>query len=152
MRMKSIAVAALIGVGFLSACASNSGKAYTREQARGEQNVRFGVVDSVRDVRIEGTKTPIGAVAGGVAGGVAGNSIGGGHGRGLFTILGAVLGGLGGGAAEEGISKRDGVEITVRLDNGNITAVTQEAEADDAFYPGDRVRLLSGGGVTRVAH
>jgi outer membrane lipoprotein SlyB len=29
-------------------------------------------------------------------------------------------------------------------------AITQEA--DEAFAPGERVRILSGGGVTRVSH
>jgi outer membrane lipoprotein SlyB len=36
----------------------------------------------------------------------------------------------------------------VRLDNGNMIAITQEA--DEQFKPGERVRVLSGGGVSRV--
>ncbi|MBA2350875.1 MAG: glycine zipper 2TM domain-containing protein [Burkholderiales bacterium] len=152
-NLKALTTAALIGAAALTGCAAGqSGRDYSREQVRGEQNVRFGVVESVRPVQIEGTKTPIGGGAGAVVGGVAGNTVGGGSGRTIATLIGAVLGGLGGAAAEEGVTKREGVEVTVTLDSGNVTAVTQAADAAEVFKPGDRVRLLSGGGVTRVAH
>lgn len=130
--------------------ASTSGAAYTREQARTPQEVQFGVVDSVRDVTIEGTKTPIGPAAGAVVGGVAGSTVGGGRGSAVGAVLGAVAGGLAGGALEEGVTKHKGLEITVKLDNGKLLAVTQNA--DEVFRPGDRVRVLTGGGVTRVSH
>jgi outer membrane lipoprotein SlyB len=48
------------------------------------------------------------------------------------------------------VTKKQGLEITVKLDNGELRAITQEA--DETFRPGERVRLLSGGGVTRVTH
>ena len=55
----------------LGACASsNSGGVYSREEARKVQTVRMGVVESVRSVKLEGTKTPIGAAAGAAVGGV----------------------------------------------------------------------------------
>ena len=46
--------------------------------------------------------------------------------------------------------RKPGIEVTVKLDNGELRAVTQEA--DENFRPGERVRLLSGSGVTRVSH
>ena len=135
----------------LIGCApSQSGSAYSRAQTRQVQEVQMGVVESVRQVQIEGTKTPIGAGAGAVVGGVAGSTVGGGRGRGIATVLGAVGGGLAGAAVEEGVTRRQGLEITVRLDNGRMLAVTQEA--DESFAPGQRVRILTGGGVTRVSH
>ena len=140
--------AGIIGLG---GCASGmGGKNYTRAQARTVQEVEMGRVESVREVRIEGTKTPIGAGAGAVVGGVAGSTMGGGRGSVVGAAVGAVLGGLGGAAAEEGITRKRGVEITVRLDAGRTIAVTQAA--DEAFREGDRVRVLTGGGVTRVSH
>lgn len=129
---------------------SKSGSAYSRDEARHESTIREGVVDSVRTVQIEGTKTPVGTLAGGAVGGIAGSGIGGGSGRAVGAILGAVAGGLAGSAAEEGITRKDGYEITVRLNNGDLRAVVQEA--DEQFRPGDRVRLVSQGGVTRVTH
>lgn len=148
----------LIAAGFaalatliLTGCAgSQSGSAYSRSQTRGEMNVRMGVVESVRQVAIEGTQSGVGAAAGGVIGGVAGSDIGHGKGSTVGAVLGAVLGGVAGQAIEERTSKKDGLEITIKLDSGQIIAVTQEA--DDQFHAGERVRVLSGSGVTRVSH
>lgn len=149
---KSFAVA-LIAAGtlLLAGCpAGLGGKDYSRSQARTVQEVRMGIVESVREVRIEGTKTPIGAGAGAVVGGVAGSTVGSGRGSVVGTAVGAVLGGLGGAAAEESVTRQKGVEITVKLDSGRLLAITQAA--DEQFRVGDRVRVLSGGGVTRVSH
>jgi outer membrane lipoprotein SlyB len=145
----SILLAAMLALG---SCAGGLGsKDYSRSQARGEQSVRMGVVESVREVNIEGTKTPLGAGAGAAVGGVAGSSIGGDGKSGIVgAIIGAVAGGLGGAAAEEGFTRKRGVEVTIKLDSGNMVAITQEAEENEVFHPGDRVRIVSGGGVSRV--
>mgnify|MGYP001216196220 CR=1 FL=1 len=103
----------------------------------------------VKPVQIEGTKTPVGGLAGAAVGGVAGSNVGGGKGQIIGGIIGAVAGGRAGAAAEEGLTRKQGMEITVRLDNGSLIAVVQEA--DQQFAPGDRVRVLSGGGATRVS-
>jgi outer membrane lipoprotein SlyB len=136
---------------FLAGCASSqSGSVYSRDEARRTQTIRMGVVESVRTVRIEGTKSPVGTVAGGAVGGIAGSSIGHGRGSAAAAVVGAVVGGLAGAAAEEGLTRKDGLEITVKLDNGNMVAVVQEA--DEQFHPGERVRLIESGGTTRVSH
>lgn len=134
----------------LAACASQSGSSYERTQTRSEQTVRLGVVDSVRNVTIEGTQSGVGAVAGAAVGGLGGSNVGGGKGSTVGAVLGAVLGGVAGNAIEGSTTKKAGLEITVKLDNGQLTAITQEA--DEQFRPGERVRILSGGGATRVAH
>lgn len=135
----------------LAGCpAGLGGKDYSRSQARTVQEVQMGIVESVREVNIEGTKTPIGAGAGAVVGGVAGSTVGGGRGTAIATTVGAVLGGLGGAAAEEAVTRQKGVEITVKLDSGRMIAITQAA--DEEFRVGDRVRVLTGGGTTRVSH
>lgn len=135
----------------LAGCASGTGgKDYSRAQARTAQEVQMGIVESVRAVNIEGTKSPVGAGAGAVVGGVAGSTVGSGRGSVVGAAIGAVIGGLGGAAAEEAVTRREGVEITVKLDSGKLLAVTQAA--DESFAVGDRVRVLTGGGVTRVSH
>ena len=136
----------------ITGCAStSSGSIYSSSQAGREQTVRMGVVESVRQVSIEGSKSGVGTLAGGAIGGVAGSNIGGGNrGSAVGTILGAVAGGVAGNMIEQGTTKKQGLEITVKLDNGELRAITQEA--DEAFRSGERVRLLSGGGVTRVTH
>lgn len=141
-----LALSALLG-----ACASsNSGSVYSRDEARRVQTVKAGVVESVRQVKLEGTKSGVGTATGAVVGGVAGNGVGGGRGQVITTVLGAVVGGIAGAVAEEGITRKDGVEITVKLDSGNLVAIVQEA--DEQFSPGDKVRLLESGGTTRVSH
>lgn len=154
MKQMAILTAALIGVSMvaLSGCASPSlsGSAYSRDQARQEQSVRTGVVESVRQVQIDGTRSSIGAAAGSVVGGVAGSNVGQGKGSSVAAILGAVGGGIAGQAIEQAATRKPGIEITVRLDNGSMVAITQEA--DEAFRPGERVRILAGGGVSRVTH
>lgn len=135
----------------LGGCASGvGGKDYSRTQTRSVQEVQMGIVESVREVNIEGTKTPIGAGAGAVVGGVAGSTVGSGKGSAVGATVGAVLGGLGGAAAEEVITRQKGVEITVKLDSGRLIAITQAA--DESFRVGDRVRVLTGKGTTRVSH
>jgi outer membrane lipoprotein SlyB len=151
-RSKSPAIL-VVAVLALSGCAGGLGsKDYSRGQARGEQSVRMGVVESVREVNIEGTKTPIGAGAGAAVGGIAGSSIGDGRTGALGAIVGAVAGGVGGAAIEEGVTRGKGVEVTIKLDSGNFVAITQASEEGVIFKPGDRVRIVSGGGVSRVTH
>jgi outer membrane lipoprotein SlyB len=145
-RILLAAVAALS----LAGCAtSKSGSVYSREDALREQTVRMGVVETVRSVSIEGTKSGIGAIAGGAAGGIGASTIGSGRASAVAAVAGAVAGGLLGAAAEEGLTRKEGVEVTVRLDNGELRAIVQEA--DEPFKPGDRVRLLSVNGQTRVS-
>ncbi|OHC68475.1 MAG: hypothetical protein A2045_06685 [Rhodocyclales bacterium GWA2_65_20] len=145
------ALAATLAAVVLAGCAgSQSGSSYSTTQARGEMTVRMGVVESVRQVTIEGSRTPVGALAGGIVGGVAGSNIGGGKGATIGTVLGAVAGGVAGQAIEEHASKKNGLEITVKLDGGQLVAITQEA--DEQFHPGERVRILSGRGTSRVSH
>ena len=121
---------------------------YTREQARREQTVRMGYIESIREVRLEGTRSGVGPAAGAVVGGVAGSTIGHGRGSAVGAILGAVAGGVVGQAAEQSATARRGVEVTVKLDSGQMVAIMQEA--DESFRPGDRVRILSDGATSRV--
>jgi outer membrane lipoprotein SlyB len=107
-------------------------------------------VESVRHVQIEGTRSGVGTAAGAVVGGVAGSNVGAGKGSTVGAVLGAVGGGLLGSALEQGTTKKAGLEITVKLDSGKLLAITQEA--DEEFRVGERVRILTGGGVTRVSH
>ncbi len=151
---KTLAVfLALSGSLALNGCytPASSGSVYSAGQARSEQTVRLGVVESVRQVTIQGTPGELGTVAGGVLGGIAGSTVGGGsRGSAVGTILGAVGGGVAGSAIERNVTQKKGLEIAAKLQNGERRAITQEA--DEEFRPGERVRLVSSGGVTRVTH
>ena len=127
------------------------GADYGPGSVRGEQSVRFGVVESVRLVRIDPHNTGVGTVAGAAIGAIGGSHVGGGSGQAVGAIAGAIAGGLLGSAIEQDANQRTGLEITILLDSGKYIAVTQEGE--EQFRGGDRVRILSArNGVTRVTH
>ncbi len=150
MKYTKAVLAAAVFVTVLTGCAAPGlgGGSYSREQARREQTVRMGYVESVREVKLEGTRSGIGPGAGAVAGGIAGSSIGHGRGSALGAVAGAVVGGIAGQAVEQSATAKRGVEVTVKLDNGTMVAIMQEA--DETFRPGDRVRILSDGATSRV--
>lgn len=144
--------ASLTAVALLAGCASDqSGDVYSRDEARQVQTVRTGTITALRPVTIEGTKSPIGAGAGAVVGGIGGSAIGGGRGSFVTAIIGAVAGGLLGSATEEGFTKANGVEITMKEDDGGSRAYVQAVNKGEIFRVGERVRILTVNGTSRVA-
>ena len=139
----------------LGGCAQQSltGDAYSRSEARQVQRVQYAVVESVRPVVTEGrTDGVVGGGAGAVVGGIAGSGVGSGSGSRIATVLGAVAGGIIGQRVEESTSRRQGQEITLRLDNGELISLVQEVQDQSFFRPGDRVRVLRNGGNVRVTY
>ena len=153
MVLKQIFVISAVSVSAaLAGCAQPGlgGSNYSRSQVRGEQSVRLGIIETVRDVQIDAPRDGGGTLIGAALGGIGGSTIGGGsRANAVGAIAGAVLGGIAGQAIEKSQNERKGVEVTVRLEGGKLIAVTQEK--DEEFRIGDRVRILSGQGVTRVS-
>ena len=154
MRKSVLLVASFTALALtLGGCSSSlTGDSYSRDEARTVQTVRMGTIESLRPVKIEGTKTPIGAGAGAVVGGVAGSAVGGGRGSIITAVIGAVAGGLLGAASEEGLTRTQGVEITVREDDGTMRAYVQAVAENEVFRVGERVRIMSVNGTSRVSH
>lgn len=152
MKRLNFSISLAIGAALLAGCATppESGSVYGGYQTMNEQSVRMGVVESVRNVTIANPESGVGTVSGAALGGLAGSQVGRGNGSAAVGILGAVAGGVLGNRIENRANTRPGLEITVRLDNGELRAITQLA--DEPFRPGDRVRLLSNGYTTRVTH
>jgi outer membrane lipoprotein SlyB len=123
---------------------------YHAYQTGSAQSIQFGVVESVRDVRLHGPNTGFGGATGSVVGMVAGSHVGGGSGQFVGAVVGTLLGGLVGSSMEQAATERPGIEITVMMDSGHYLSVVQEAV--EPFKSGDRVRILSGRGQTRVTH
>ena len=143
--------AALAAAMFLGGCAYNAGgSTYHPYEAMGEQQVRFGVVESVRDVRIQPPNTGVGSATGAMVGGIAGSYVGGGTGEVVGAIFGTMLGSILGHNIEHEANAMQGIEVTVLLDSGRYVAVVQQA--DEAFRAGDRVRILQGRTSIRVTH
>jgi outer membrane lipoprotein SlyB len=153
MKAKSpgVALVAVAMLGLAGCAPPPRGSADYRYYETGqEQSVRFGVVESVRPVRLNAGDTGVGAASGAMLGGIAGSTVGQGSGSVAGAVAGAVIGGVIGSTVERNANDRPGVEITVLLDGGHYIAVAQEP--DEAFRVGDRVRVLSGRGGTRVSH
>ncbi len=149
--MKAIRfVSFLVLATLLAGCVgSKSGEVYSRDEARQVMTIQLGVVEFVKEVQVEGSKSGLGTVAGGVIGGVAGSTIGGGKGSTIAALGGAVAGAVVGNIAEEKLTDFNGLEITVKLDDGTAIAVVQAN--DVMFVVGDRVRMLTTrSGTTRV--
>ena len=154
MRNSKLFTATVVALSLaLGGCASSlTGDTYSRDEARKVQTVRMGTIEMLRPVKIEGTKTPIGAGAAAVIGGVAGSGVGGGRGSAVAAVIGAVAGGLLGAATEEGLTRTQGVEITVREDDGSLRAYVQAVQENEIFRVGERVRIMTVDGTSRVAH
>jgi outer membrane lipoprotein SlyB len=146
--VKTSILAAALAVLLAGCITHESADVYDKHEAGREQTVRMATVDSVRKVALAGSQSGVGAAAGGAVGGIAGNQVGHGAGSAVGAVLGAVAGGVAGNVIENKATTHDALEITVRLDSGEMRAIVQEADVQ--FTPGQRVRLLSSGGVTRV--
>lgn len=129
----------------LGACASQTGGSFSSGQARTAQSVMMGEIIQLDAAFIDNDATGLGALGGAVVGGVAGSTIGGGRGRVLSTLGGAVIGGLAGTGIERSLNSRDAIDVTVRLDNGQVLSIVQELGSEErTFSVGDRVRVMRG--------
>jgi outer membrane lipoprotein SlyB len=141
----------ILSPAWLQGCASSlTGESYSRSETRVPQTVEYGMIEYIRPVQIEGTKTVIGPAAGAAMGGLAGSTVGSDTVSAIAAVAGGVAGGLAGAAAEEAVTRTQGIELTVRLNSGRIIAVVQEV-SNIQFHVGDRVRVLTINGTTRVA-
>ncbi|MCY1562808.1 hypothetical protein D9M68_1002580 [compost metagenome] len=106
---------------------------------------------AVRVVTIERITSGAGAAAGGNVGSALGGLAGKNNPNAWFvgSALGGVAGSLAGHALETQAARLRGLEISMRLDDGQLISVVQAA--DEPFKKGDRVRVLSAEGKSRVA-
>lgn len=130
-----LAVLAMVAAMSLAGCETapyNNGYGnggYSRP-APGYGNARCsscGTVQEVQQVYVERKSNgTLGAIIGAVAGGVLGNQVGKGDGRKAATVAGAVAGGVvGNKVANHNAGSEVAYRVTVRLDGGQYTTVTQ---------------------------
>jgi outer membrane lipoprotein SlyB len=151
-KMRCLPVTIALAAWLLAGCASTPGDddagARRAPQRQVEQKEYPGVVESAREVEFDSARTGVGPLSGAVIGGSVGGSVGSGRGSTVGAVIGTVAGAVAGEAAEQGAT-RPGLEITVKLDDGRVIAVTQSANKE-SFKPGDRVRVVSDGRAARV--
>ncbi|MGQ0651343.1 MAG: glycine zipper 2TM domain-containing protein [Betaproteobacteria bacterium] len=104
---------------------------------------QLGIVESVREVTVQGKTQGIGAAGGVGIGAILGNKIGESTGnKGLATVIGAVGGGVLGNEIEKRQRETKQWEIAVRFDNGTTRTLTSPSQP--FWNAGDRVRMLDG--------
>jgi len=145
MKKVTVALAILVSLG-VSGCANTdifSGDVYSADQAKEARSIEYGVIVASRPVKIQAdNQGVIGTVGGGVLGGLAGSTIGGGTGKAVASAVGAIAGAMIGSKVEEKASQVNGVELTIKKDNGKQIVVVQKA--DPTLTPGRRVRIVGG--------
>jgi outer membrane lipoprotein SlyB len=128
-----------IGVG----CATSaSSKVYPRYQAQQAWTVEYGKVTGLDAVTIGGERGYLGSAGGGYIGYEVGRYVVDGSGRGVAGAVGAVAGAVAGDAVEERVTRQEGLQITVDLEEGSTVAIVQAA--DQPFAVGERVKVLRG--------
>ncbi|MEX3072938.1 glycine zipper 2TM domain-containing protein [Vibrio alginolyticus] len=138
----------------LGGCTSPNpyGDAYGSADTRKVQQVYYGTVVKAEPVTIDASTqaNAIGTVAGAAIGGILGSGVGGGSGSDIAAIGGGLLGGYLGSKTAEETAKRNGVNLTIKLDDGKMIAIVQEANPNMIFQPGQAVQINMYGSEARV--
>ncbi len=152
MKTKILALTVILSTLGLAGCAANPyGNAYNVNDARQMQEVYYGTVVRTQAVTLNGNGNGIGTLAGGAIGGILGSGVGGGTGSEIATIGGALLGGYLGNEAGEQVTKRNGVNLTIKLDSGRTVSIVQQVNPNVMFHTGERVQInISDDGTSRV--
>lgn len=138
----------------LGGCTSPNpyGDAYGSADTRKVQQVYYGTVVKAEPVTIDASTqaNAIGTVAGAAIGGILGSGVGGGSGSDIAAIGGGLLGGYLGSKTAEETAKRNGVNLTIKLEDGKMIAIVQEANPNMIFQPGQPVQINMYGSEARV--
>lgn len=114
----------------------------------------YGTIVSMRPVSIDNRdpkdqgKPGTGASAGMATGAILGSQVGGGRGRVVGLGLGALGGAVAGNFIENKLSKQQGFEYTIKLDDGRTISVAQGKEP--TLSASQRVMVIIGSERTRV--
>lgn len=127
-----------------SGCATDiSSKSFSDDDVGEASQTYAGVVIKVRSVKVGPDslgKSHTGMIAGGIGGGLIGSQLGSGFGGALATVGLAGAGALGGAMAEKSLRTQQGLEITVKLSNGELRSVVQGG--DVSFKKGENILLM----------
>ncbi|MEJ2479232.1 MAG: hypothetical protein P8Y78_03470 [Acidihalobacter sp.] len=150
-RTGVVAVTLVGMLALLGGCAAENYNAQTYRTGLSAQRVELGTIVAIRNVALQPDNAggPVGTIAGGILGSQLGGDSNSFVLHGLGALGGAVIGGMVGQSAGNQMTGSVGELITVRLENGRMVAVTQQA--GQGLRVGQRVQVLYGrGGETRV--
>ncbi|WP_157803246.1 hypothetical protein [Stenotrophomonas maltophilia] len=150
----SIALTALMLASAPAMASDTSARSYGRQEALSAQNVQLGQVLTTRIVQIESTKnlnagSAIGAAVGyGLASKVKSSS-----GRNAARVAAGTIGGVAGSSVQNRLSKRQGIEIIVQVENrqGRQELISIVQDNDQLISAGDLVLITGRGSKMRVS-
>jgi outer membrane lipoprotein SlyB len=142
--MKKVIISSMLGLTLMvtSGCAP---RGYAQSNVNQAMRVEPGVITSIKQVAINnnGVGNGLGTVLGAATGAVLGDKVGGGTGKYIATAVGAVAGGVAGGMAGDQLDSRYGVEVVVKLNNGQTVAtVLPQNESLSVLGAGQAVNVL----------
>ena len=154
---KKIQSIILMSIFTLGGCATGgfSPDVVSRDAAGKSQYVQSGTIVSVKRVTIEGDRDS-GNIFGSILGAIIGSNIGGDEDQTtqeIGAVVGTAVGSTVGQEVSEKITRREGLEIIVKLtSNEREISVVQEVSEDPdyAFKVGDEVRVVRSSGKSRV--
>jgi outer membrane lipoprotein SlyB len=151
MKTPLITSALVLSALLLQGCAyrSHAENVYADTETQRAHSITLATVTAVRLVTIERAPTGTGGAAGANVGMALGSFASKGPGSFVGSVLASVAGDLAGQAIESRVARLPGLEISMRLDNGQQISLVQAA--DEPFKKGDRVRVLSAEGKSRVS-
>ena len=127
--------------GFVVGCSLHSGSIYERGEMGAPAYFKKGVILSVRDVKIKGRESGVGALAGAAAGGLAGSTLGDNTAtKALGGLGGAVIGGIVGNTTENLITGGNASEFIIQPDKGESYSLVQVN--DENLKVGERVLIM----------
>lgn len=148
MKKVALGVMVLLGVSLTACTFPSKGRVVSRQQAGKMRRLEYGTVQKVNNVVLEGQRGPIGLYGGGGAGVAAGGAVGHGVGQDLAQVGGGIVGAVAGEAVEEAVTRKDALEMFIKLDSGAMVVITQAGPP--TFNVGERVAVASGAGGAQV--
>ena len=122
--------------------AHNSPPQYSGTQVAQSGCGNCGVVESIREVKVQGHASGVGLVGGALVGGLLGHQVGGGHGKDAMTVVGAAGGAYAGNEIEKNQKSGVSFQVAVRLDDSTTHTVSYASLPQ--WREGDRVRYDNG--------
>lgn len=149
MNHRLLLVPTLALAALLSACATSSPDVVRRDEAQRQSVVYDAVLLSIREVKIDGSQSGLGAATGAVVGGIAGSTVGGGRGSDVAAVLGAIAGAAVANTIERSNTSELGEELLLQFSNGERRTIVQ-GKGQDRLQPGDAVVVIQTGNRFRV--
>lgn len=154
--MKKIHIPAImalaLAMGVTSCSEHGATDRYRANQVGVAQETATGTIIAMQDIVIDADDAKMGTAIGAAAGGLTGAMFGGGNAKYATAAGGAILGSIAGNQIDKATSSRDGLRITVKLDESNKKPITvvQQKDKKNPLWVGQKVQVLMGGNSSRV--